>query len=114
MWVRRCYFSALLLLIGLSTPIGHPSAFSQDDATSTRKVLNRVIPQYPQLARAMRLEGTVKLLVVVAPNGKPTSTKVIGGHPLLTKTSVDAVEKWKWTSAAEETREFVELHFHPD
>jgi TonB family protein len=112
--VRHWYFFALLLLIGLSTPIGHSCAFSQDDATSMRRVLNRVIPQYPQLARTMRLEGTVKLLVVVAPNGKPISTKVIGGHPLLTKTSVDTVEKWKWAPAAEETREFVELHFHPD
>jgi TonB family protein len=52
----------------------------------------------------MRIEGTVKLLVLVAANGKPTSTKVIGGHPLFAKAASDAVEKWRGTPAPEETR----------
>jgi hypothetical protein len=62
----------------------------------------------------MRIRGSNDRLVVVAPNGKATSTKVIGGHPLLAKACVDTVEKWKWTPGPEETREVVELHFHPD
>jgi TonB family protein len=68
----------------------------------------------PKLARSMHIEGTVRLVVVVAPNGKPTSTKVIGSHPLLAKSSVDAVEKWKWSPAPEESKEVLELRFHPD
>jgi TonB family protein len=112
--VRQCLLYAVLLCLGLNILGGPPWTFSQEEAASARKILNRVVPQYPELARSMHIEGTVKLLVVVAPNGKPTSTKVIGGHPLLAKSSADAVEKWKWTSAPEETREVVELHFHPD
>jgi outer membrane biosynthesis protein TonB len=49
--------------------------------------------------RSMRIEGTVKLLAVLAPNGKPTSTKVMVAHP---------------TPALEETREVVEMHFRPE
>lgn len=112
--MRQWLLSAVLLLVGLSTPIGHLCAYSQDEATSTRKILNRVVPQYPQLARSMHIEGTVKLLVIVAPNGKPTSTKVVGGHPLFAKAASDAVEKWKWMPAPEETREVLEMHFRPE
>jgi TonB family protein len=51
---------------------------------------------YPELARSARIEGAVKVMVAVAANGRPTSTKVVGGHPVLAKAAVDAIEKWKW------------------
>jgi hypothetical protein len=51
--------------------------------------------------------------VVVAPSGKAKFTQVIGGNPLLAKAAVDAIEKWKWAPAAQETKELVELNFHP-
>jgi hypothetical protein len=57
---------------------------------------------------------TVKLMVAVAPNGRPTSTKVVGGHPVLAKAAVDAIEKWKWVASPDESTELVEIHFHPE
>jgi TonB family protein len=106
------YLRVLLCMV-LSIPRS-PLARAQVEATGARKVINRVVPQYPQLARSLRIEGTVKLLAVVAPNGKPTSTRVMGGHPVFAKAAVDAVEKWKWTPAPEETREVLEMHFRPE
>ena len=87
---------------------------AQQETVSTRRILSRVVPKYPDLARSMRIAGTVKVLVVVAPNGRPTSTKVNGGHPLLARAATDAIEKWRWISTNEETKELVELHFHPE
>ena len=111
---RWLLFATLLALLFL--PLSHLAYLhAQQEAVSTRRVVNRVIPQYPVLARSMRLAGTVKVLVVVAPNGRPTSTKVMGGHPLLARAAVEAIEKWRWTPSAEETTEPVELHFNnPD
>jgi len=86
---------------------------SQEVAVS-RKVLSRVVPQYPELARSARIEGAVKVMVAVAPNGRPTSTKVVGGHPVLAKAAVDAIEKWKWVASPDESMELVEIHFHPE
>jgi|GraSoiStandDraft_9_1057307.scaffolds.fasta_scaffold780560_2 hypothetical protein len=63
-------------LRGLPSLTGNPYALSQEEGTSTRRILNRAVPQYPDLARSMHIEGTVKLLVAVAPNGKPTYTKL--------------------------------------
>src|SRR4051794_38788794 len=68
----------------------------------------------PELARSARIEGAVKVMVAVAPNGTPTSTKVVGGHPVLAKAAVDAIEKWKWVASPDESTELVEIHFHPE
>jgi outer membrane biosynthesis protein TonB len=68
-----------------------PCYVRSQEAVPSRKVLSRVVPQYPELARSARIEGAVKVIVAVAPNGKPTSTKVVGGHPVLAKAAVDAI-----------------------
>ena len=106
--------SVLLLLLGLPGVIQPSNLFSQAEAASARKVLSRVVPRYPELARSMRIDGTVKVLVTVAPDGHCTLARVIGGHPVLAKAAVEAIQKWKWSTNPEETKEGVELHFHPD
>ena len=81
---------------------------------STRKVTNRVAPPYPELARAMNVKGSVRLEVIVAPNGTVKSVKVLGGHPVLAQAAERAVQKWQWERAAHESSEWVELRFNPD
>jgi TonB family protein len=112
--VQRQIAYVFLLAIGLTILTSPPHLHCQDGTVSQRKVLSRVVPQYPELARAMRIDGKVKVLVLVAPNGAPISQRVIGGHPVLAKAAGDAIDKWKWTSAPEQTKELVEIHFRPD
>ena len=81
---------------------------------SGRKIVLKIDPRYPDLARPMRLQGTVKLSVVVAPNGSVKSIEALGGSPLLVKASQEAVSKWKWNPAAQETTERIELRFSPN
>jgi TonB family protein len=76
-----------------------------------RKVLQRVPPRYPELARRMHIEGVVKLEVIVRPNGVVKSTKVLGGSPLLVQSAVDAVEKWKFEPSPVETTETAAFTF---
>jgi protein TonB len=79
----------------------------------TRKVKNRVSPAYPDIARRMNITGTVKVMVVVAPNGNLKSSKAVGGHPLLVNAAMDAIKKWKFESATEESSGIVEFKFQP-
>jgi TonB family protein len=76
-----------------------------------RKVKASVKPDYPQIARQMRVTGTVRLEATVAPDGKVRDTKVIGGSPLLVQEAVTAVKKWKYEEASKETVENVEVVF---
>ena len=80
----------------------------------SRKVKSKVAPTYPELARRMAISGVVKVQVVVAPNGSVKSTKVVGGHPLLVNAAVDAVKKWRFDAASEETTGVVEFRFDPN
>jgi outer membrane biosynthesis protein TonB len=50
---------------------------------------------------------------VITPNGKVKFTQVVGGSPVLAKAAVDAIEKWRWAPAPQETKELIELSFHP-
>jgi TonB family protein len=74
---------------------------------------NRVVPAYPDMAGTMNQKGNVKVEVVVGPSGAVKTVEIKGGHPVLAKSAENAVFKWKWESAARETRELVEIKFNP-
>jgi TonB family protein len=91
-----------------------PSRTDAQVATeSARRVVNRGLPAYPDMARTMNLKGNVKVEVVVGPSGAVKSVEIKGGHPVLAKSAESAVFQWKWESAARETRELVETKFDP-
>jgi TonB family protein len=79
----------------------------------TRKAKTKVAPAYPELARRMNITGTVKVLVVVAPNGSLKDTKIVGGNPLLVNAAMDALKKWKFEPADSESTGTVEFKFQP-
>jgi TonB family protein len=79
----------------------------------TRRAKSKVQPVYPELARKMNLTGTVKVEVVVAPNGSVKDAKVIGGHPVLANAALDAVRKWRFEPAAAESSGIVDFKFEP-
>jgi len=79
----------------------------------TRQVKSKVQAAYPELARKMNLTGTVKVQVVVAPNGSVKEAKVVGGHPLLVNAALDAVRKWRFETAAGESSGIVNFKFEP-
>jgi len=104
--LRKSITAALMIfLFGLA--LGAPVA-AEDDG---RKVKSRVAPTYPELAKRMNVTGAVKLQVTIAPNGVVKTAKVIGGHPLLVDPAIDAVKKWKYEPASEESTQVVEFRF---
>ena len=91
-----------------------PSRTDAQAATeSARRVVNRVVPVYPDMARTMNRKGNVKVEVVVGPSGAVKSVEIKGAHGVLAKSAESAVFKWKWESAVRETRELVEITFDP-
>jgi TonB family protein len=87
-----------------------PVQFRAQD-TSKRRIVERVTPAYPDLARSMALSGTVKIEALVLPDGSVKSIEVKGGHPVLTQAAANAVRHWKWEPSARETHEAVEVKF---
>lgn len=58
------------------------------------KIVRRVMPLYPPLARQARVSGTVRLMGKIARDGSIQELQVLNGHPLLVKAAVDAVRQW--------------------
>lgn len=69
----------------------------------TRKPVVNPDPEYPEIARRMNITGTVKVEIVVAPDGTIKSAKVLGGHPLLADAVQKALKKWKYAPGGSET-----------
>jgi TonB family protein len=76
-----------------------------------RKAVERVPAVYPQIAKANRIKGVVKLQIVIRENGSVKSAKVLGGSPLLIDSATDAVCQWKFEPAPHETTEVVQVQF---
>jgi len=53
----------------------------------------------------------VKIQVTIANNGTVKNTKLIGGHPVLANSAMDALKKWRYEPANEETTGVVEFRF---
>lgn len=88
-------------------------AQSVASAAADRQVKSKVAPAYPELAKKMAVSGTVRLEVTIAPAGTIKSVKVLGGHPLLVDSAVDAVKRWKYETGPEESTQVVEFKFSP-
>ena len=78
-----------------------------------RRIISKVAPTYPDLAKRMHLQGSVKLEVGVKPDGAVKSTRVLGGNPVLVQAATDAVSKWRFEVSQGETVEIVQLTFQP-
>jgi TonB family protein len=103
-------FVVALLLIGGWAATSTPKAWGQE---TERKTKSRVAPVYPDLARRMNITGTVKVRVIVAANGSVKSASLVGGHPVLANAALDAVKKWHFEVAPQESTETVEFRFDP-
>jgi TonB family protein len=107
---KRILLGLTAVVVGLSLGT---AIFGQTGSTDEgkRKIKTKVAPAYPELAKRMNVSGKVKIEVVITPDGRVKSTRVIGGHPLLVQACQDAVKEWKFVPAAEETTQVVEFEF---
>ena len=88
---------------------GPPTA--QVQPGSSRAIAFRVAPEYPRLAAAMNLTGTVQLQAVVRADGTVKRVKVIGGHPVLAEAASAALMRWRYEVGPRETTEAVKISF---
>jgi TonB family protein len=112
--VRSLICSVFFLTIVSGLLILSPQRSQAQQADSARKLLERTPAPYPALARTMALQGTVKLEVLVSPDGTVKETQIKGGHPVLAQAAVNSVRRWKWEPAAHETHETIEVKFTPE
>ncbi len=111
---RRILAALLTALVigGTVLPSRSVAQTSQNDEI-IRRAKNKVQPAYPELAKKMQISGTVKIEVVVSPNGTVKEARVVGGHPVLATAALDAAKKWRFDPAASESTGVIDFKFEP-
>ena len=100
-----------VLTLGLAGMAASP--VGAQEAEVARKVTKRVTPIYPLFALQARLTGTVRLMLVVSPDGTVKSLKTLGGNAVLASAAEIAMKQWKYEAGKNETNESVVFKFDP-
>ena len=106
--LKRAVIFVGLLTIGIGALAPAADAGVPD---TTRTATKKVKPVYPEMARKVRLAGTVKLTVLITPQGKVKSVEVIGGHPVLVVAATEAARQWQFATAQKESTEILVFEF---
>jgi TonB family protein len=104
-------FAALTLAVAVG-PI-HVGAQQAQSEEIIRRAKSKVQPQYPDLARRMNITGTVKIEVMVSPNGMVKGARIVGGHPVLANAALDAAKKWRFEPSSAESSGIIDFKFEP-
>lgn len=78
------------------------SGWSQEAAKKVTRsealnaVQSRVEPEYPSIAKQLKVQGVVELEALVGENGKVEDVKIVSGNAVLTAPATAALKKWKF------------------
>ena len=78
----------------------------------TLKLVQRVEPNYPEVAKRAHLEGTVVLEVVVGKNGRVHDVRVVTGASVFDAAAVEAVNQWMYTPPRDHRGRPVAVYSH--
>jgi len=59
-------------------------------------LVRKVVPEYPAIAKQLRIQGTVMLLATVGKDGRVEHVQPLSGPPLLVHSALAAVEQWQY------------------
>jgi TonB family protein len=59
-------------------------------------LVRKVNPEYPEDARAARIQGVVILKAEINTEGNVSSLELVSGHPLLAPAAIEAAKQWKY------------------
>jgi TonB family protein len=73
---------------------GGPQRIRVGGNVQAAQLLSGPKPAYPPLAKQARIQGVVKLNVIVGKDGTVQNLELVSGDPLLVDTAMDAVRQW--------------------
>ncbi len=109
----RLFSMLLLLACGAAAPVfaqGAPVAASQDSKPAEAKPIRVKMgpsivassllvysrPPYPQEAKDKKVQGKVKIHLIIGTDGKVMEATAISGDSLLAQSAIEAVRRWTY------------------
>jgi len=73
-----------------------PQRVRVSTGVATGLLIRKVTPNYPQLAKQARIQGTVVLQAEISKDGTIQNLQLISGHPMLAPAAIEAVKQWRY------------------
>jgi len=89
------YAAILIMLLSFGSLASAEMRVATDDAL--KAATKKTPPDYPPVARQLKIAGKVQVDVTIDPEGNVESVKILSGNAMLTQSVVSAVKKWKFT-----------------
>jgi len=87
----------LAALCFLGSGLGAEDVIVRISENVARKaILKKIEPEYPAMARQVRMSGQVQLDVLIDASGNVETVKILRGNALLSSSAVTALKKWKF------------------
>jgi protein TonB len=73
-----------------------PKKIAVSSGVMQGNLLVKTMPQYPAIAKAARIQGTVVLQATISKTGTIENLHVVSGPPMLQQAAMDAVRSWRY------------------
>lgn len=88
--------AAIIILL-----LGAIPGFAGDDiriteAEAKEAAIVKPVPEYPAVARQLKITGKVELELRIDENGQVTNVKILSGNAVLTRVSAKTANEWKF------------------
>ncbi|MGA8500237.1 MAG: energy transducer TonB [Candidatus Sulfotelmatobacter sp.] len=60
------------------------------------RLIQKIEPAYPTLARSARIQGEVVLSAIISKTGEIQNLVLVSGHPMLVPSAIQAVKQWRY------------------
>ncbi|HKA17431.1 MAG TPA: energy transducer TonB [Blastocatellia bacterium] len=60
------------------------------------RAIEKIVPVYPPLAKQIRMPGEVSVEVIISPEGRVESVRIVSGHPMFVSAARDAARGWRF------------------
>jgi protein TonB len=95
-WFRWLGGAVMLAVVTVQPGSGQePKKVTRIDGLNA--ATSKAQPDYPPMARQLKIEGAVELEALVAESGAVEKVNIVSGNPVLTRPAAEAVKKWKFT-----------------
>jgi TonB family protein len=92
-------FAAYFALLGLVVPV--PMSSQESDQL---KPLKKVVPMYPEVLKHAGISGTVRVRVMIGPDGTVKDVEARGGGAIFIDSVTKAVKQWRYSPTGEHQR----------
>lgn len=92
--ITKLTFAGLLLTGGI---FGQDAVRRVSQEEAVKAATSKVQPDYPAMARQLKLEGAVQVEAVIDEKGSVETAKPMNGNVILANSAVAAVKRWRFT-----------------